>query len=294
MSDRDGTESERRVVLAVHDAVRDDMGDLPTVRPLPTRQLEQVDPFLLLNHHGPVEYPEGNDGLPFEPHPHRGMQTVTFIVDGDVKHKDNSGGESIIEKGGVQWMVAGEGVLHSEVSSEAFKREGGQLEILQLWVNLPKDKKNVEPSYAGLASQQIAEVEADDGDVLVRVIAGEYGGVSGPYEPLTDVELFWLEFQAGGEFDMRVPESKNIFCYVVDGDVTVNGESVSEMQLVEFGRTGEQVALEGSDESLVLWGTATPYDEPVVSQGPFVMNTQEEIQQAWEDLRAGKFGSWRV
>jgi redox-sensitive bicupin YhaK (pirin superfamily) len=270
------------------------MGGLPTVRPLPSRSLEQIDPFLLLNHHGPVTYEPKNDGLPFEPHPHRGMQTVTFIVDGDVKHKDNSGGSSIIEEGGVQWMVAGEGLLHSEVSSDDFKREGGDLEILQLWVNLPADKKDVSPDYAGLSAEDITEVETDEGRVRVRIVAGEFDGQQGPYEPLTDVELYWLDLDEAGTFETTVPSDKNIFCYVVDGRVTVNGESVDEMHLVEFGDTGDQITLDADEESLVLWGTATPYDEPVVSQGPFVMNTQDEIQQAWEDLRAGKFGTWKV
>ncbi len=144
-----------RSVLAVHPAHRDDIADLVTRRPVPGPDLEQVDPFLFLNHHGPQVYPPDNHGLPFGPHPHRGFETVTFILQGSLSHLDSGGHESVIEAGGVQWMTAGSGLVHAELSPEAFKRDGGPLEILQLWVNLPPALKMTEPRYTGVQKADI-------------------------------------------------------------------------------------------------------------------------------------------
>lgn len=284
-----------RTIEAIHPGRRADMAGLPTVRPLPTGELsqEEMDPFIFLNHHGPTEYPPDNQGLPFEPHPHRGMQTVTFIVDGDVLHRDNVGDEeSVIGPGGVQWMVAGSGLLHLETSSEEFKQQGGDLEILQLWVNLPRKHKSVEPTYVGLQSDDIPIVELDDGRVEAKIVAGSLGERDGGVEPLTDVEMYWLDFDESGEFSTEIEPSRNVFFYVVRGEVEVNGETVDEMSLVEFGDEGENVDVVAEESSLVLFGHATPYDEPIVARGPFVMNSEEEIQQAYQALRNGEFGTW--
>ncbi len=285
----------QRTIRTVHRAQRADMDNLPTVRPLPTSKLSQqdMDPFIFLNHHGPTQYPPGNDGLPFEPHPHRGMQTVTFIVDGDVLHRDNvSGEESIIEAGGVQWMVAGEGLLHLETSSERFQREGGDVEILQLWVNLPSEHKSVQPTYVGLQDGDIPVVKSDDGKTRTRVITGSVNGQQGAMEALTDVEMYWIDFDKQGVFETEIDASKRIFLYVVQGAVEVNGESVDAMNLVEFDDDGDHISMRATDDSLVLLGHATPYDEPIVARGPFVMNSAQEIEEAYRDLRSGGFGTW--
>ncbi len=281
-----------RTIEKVHRARRQDMQGLKTYRALPTDSLDQIDPFLLLNHHGPEEYPADNDGLPFEPHPHRGMQTVTFIVDGDIVHQDNAGFKDRIDKGGVQWMVAGSGLLHSEVSSEEFERDGGNLEILQLWINLPKADKDVDPAYFGYQDNDLPVATTDDGRVNIKIVAGSFGEHTSPMDPLTDVEMYWLDFDEQSRFDTNVDPSKNIFLYVVQGNITVNGRDVETRHLVEFGHYGDAVSISAEMPSLVLFGHATPYDEPVVSRGPFVMNTVGEIKQAYADLRAGKFGRW--
>lgn len=293
MSDTD--ESEFRTIETIHRARRADMAGLPTVRPLPNPELSQedLDPFIFLNHHGPTEYSPNNDGLPFEPHPHRGMETVTFIVDGDIRHRDNvTGDESVIGAGGVQWMTAGKGLLHSETSSDQFKKEGGPLEILQLWVNLPAEYKSVEPSYHGLSGDDIPAVELDEGRVSARVVAGTVDGTDGGVDPLTDVEMYWLNFDEDGRFETDVDASKHVFFYVVQGSVEVNGREVEATQLVEFGDEGERIAIEAGEESLVLLGHGTPYDEPIVARGPFVMNSQDEIDEAYRALRNGEFGTW--
>ncbi len=156
-----------RTVARLHPARRDDIGDLITRRPLPGADLPQVDPFLFLNHHGPQTYPPNNRGLPFGPHPHRGFETVTFILEGELSHADSGGGESIIGPGGVQWMTAGSGLIHAELSPESFKRDGGPMEILQLWVNLPSRLKMTAPNYVGLQAADIPKVALDDGRVTV-------------------------------------------------------------------------------------------------------------------------------
>ena len=162
-----------RKVRAIHDGVRDDIADLVTRRAMPTGSISNIDPFIFLNHHGPQTYRSPNGGLPFGPHPHRGFETVTFILDGDIAHSDTGGHESVIEAGGVQWMTAGSGLVHLESSSAAFKKRGGGMECLQLWVNLPASLKMTPPRYTGLQRQHIPEIQ-DDG-TTIRAIFRELG-----------------------------------------------------------------------------------------------------------------------
>ncbi|MBR9904243.1 MAG: pirin family protein, partial [Gammaproteobacteria bacterium] len=170
----DTTQSVRRVI-AQHPAKRDDIGDLTTRRPLPGPGLDQLDPFLFLNHHGPQTYPANNRGLPFGPHPHRGFETVTFILEGSLAHADSASHQSIIHKGGVQWMTAGSGIVHAEISPPEFLRDGGPLEILQLWVNLPARLKMSEPRYVGLQEASIPAIALPGGGEL-NLIAGQWQG----------------------------------------------------------------------------------------------------------------------
>src|SRR5512141_1643374 len=168
-----------KTVVAQHPAHRDDIGDLVTRRPLPGPKTEQVDPFLFLNHHGPQVYPPGNSGLPFGPHPHRGFETVTFILEGELAHMDTAGHASVIKAGGVQWMTAGRGLVHAEVSPEAFRRNGGPLEILQLWVNLPARLKMTQPRYVGLQRDDIPAYATADRQGTVHLVAGTWQGHEG-------------------------------------------------------------------------------------------------------------------
>ncbi len=160
-------------IKQIHQAAYHPIADLVTYSPLPNRIIKQIDPFLFLNHHGHQIYPAHNSGLPFGPHPHRGMQTVTFILKGDIMHQDSQGYKSVINEGGVQWMVAGSGLLHSEISSEKFKKEGGELEILQLWVNLPAKLKMTTPTYIGLQKEDIPSLRVNDKTTL-NLISGTY------------------------------------------------------------------------------------------------------------------------
>ncbi|MGP9663630.1 pirin family protein [Halomonas sp. AOP22-C1-8] len=278
-----------RRVTAQHPAHRDDIGDLVTRRPLPGPGLDQLDPFLFLNHHGPQVYPANNQGLPFGPHPHRGFETVTFILEGSLAHADSAKHQSVIHKGGVQWMTAGSGIVHAEISPAEFLREGGPLEILQLWINLPARLKMSEPRYVGLQQDSIPAIALPGGGEM-NLIAGEWGDTSGPIETLTNVFMSTLKLPAGVREQLPVAAGRQVFLYVVSGDVTVSGESTKPHQLVELDREGDSIVIEAASNAQLLFGHGDVIDEPVYSHGPFVMNTREEIVQAVEDYQAGKFG----
>lgn len=281
-----------RSIKKIHSAEYRPIADLITYSPMPTRSLDMIDPFLFLNHHGFQTYPTNNNGLPFGPHPHRGMETVTFILEGDIMHKDSSGHESVIQAGGVQYMTAGKGLIHAEVSSSDFKKKGGDLEILQLWMNLPAAKKMITPHYVGLQKEDIPVLELDEGKVKIQQLFGDWNGVSGAFKGNFSVSLSTIYLDKVGKFEKEIPATENIFFYIVRGKVNVNGQSVPFRNLVEFSNEGSTLAVQAEEDSVVILGHALPFNEPVVAQGPFVMNTQEQIYQAYQDYQTGKFGSW--
>ena len=280
-----------KTLLRSHASARDDIGDLVTRRPLPGAGIEQLDPFLFLNHHGPQVYPPHNRGLPFGPHPHRGFETVTFILQGELTHKDTGGHESVIHAGGVQWMTAGSGLVHAEVSSDAFKERGGPLEILQLWVNLPPQLKMSAPRYVGLQAADIPAVRARAGRVTVHLISGHWDGHEGAMKSLTGVFMSVVEMHAGARVTFPDLAGRSVFLYVVEGSIRIGGAEVLEHRLAELSPEGDSVQIEASADAKLLFGHADPIGAPVVSYGPFVMNTREEITQAVRDYQAGKFGS---
>jgi redox-sensitive bicupin YhaK (pirin superfamily) len=277
-----------RQVLNQYRAQRDDIADLVTRRPLPGPGLAQVDPFLFLNHHGPQTYRPGNTGLPFGPHPHRGFETVSFILEGEMAHLDSGGHESIIRAGGVQWMTAGSGLIHAEISPASFKRDGGPLEILQLWVNLPGRLKMSEPAYTGLQREDIPAVPVERG--IVNLISGSFGDERGPIESLTDVAMMTIELEASALIDLPAPSGRAVFFYVVAGSPSANGTPVKPHHLATFDTEGDTITVATEAPATILYGHADPIGEPVVSHGPFVMNTREEIVRAIEDYNAGLFG----
>jgi quercetin 2,3-dioxygenase len=272
-----------------HKAMRDDIADLTTRRPVPGAEVEQVDPFLFLNHHGPQVYPPRNRGLPFGPHPHRGFETVTFILTGELAHRDSAGHESVIKEGGIQWMTAGSGLVHAEISPEEFKREGGPLEILQLWVNLPPKLKMVPPRYIGLQKPEIPEVATPDGKGKVHLVSGSWNGRDGAMRPLFDVFMSTVELGAGGRVSFPGVAGRNVFLYVVRGAIEIAGEEGPHYHLLELSDDGDSVEIEAKTDAVLLFGHAEPIGAPVVSYGPFVMNTRDEIVQAIRDYEAGKF-----
>ncbi len=277
-----------RSIKAVHAAYRDDIADLITRRPVPGPGVDQVDPFLFLNHHGPQTYRPGNNGLPFGPHPHRGFETVTFILEGSLAHMDTGGHESIIHAGGVQWMTAGSGLIHAELSPPEFKRDGGDMEILQLWVNLPSTLKMTTPRYTGVQADGIPSIPAGEGTIL-HLVSGEHEGKTGPVDSLTGVFMSMVSLPAGADATLPAPKDRSVFFYVVRGNVSIGEAGAKAFDLVEFAHDGETITVSSSDGAFLLFGHADPIGETVVAHGPFVMNTEQEIRDAIADYQAGKF-----
>jgi redox-sensitive bicupin YhaK (pirin superfamily) len=273
-----------RTVRNLHRAERDDIADLTTRRPLPSRSIGELDPFLFLNHHGPQTYPPNNHGLPFGPHPHRGFETVTFILEGDLLHRDSAGHESVISAGGAQWMTAGRGLIHAELSSREFMDRGGPLEILQLWVNLPARLKMTEPRYVGVQEEAVPRISLEG--AKVSLISGELLGRKGPVESLTGVWMSTVSLGRGATVRLPAPRGRTVFLYVVRGALA----GIPAFHLVELEDDADEVELRSAEGATVLFGHALPLGEPVVAQGPFVMNTREEIVQAIRDYHAGLFG----
>jgi redox-sensitive bicupin YhaK (pirin superfamily) len=280
-----------RTLSSLHPAHRDDIADLVTRRPLPGPGLAQLDPFLFLNHHGPQVYAPNNRGLPFGPHPHRGFETVTFILEGNLAHYDTGGHESVIEAGGVQWMTAGSGLVHAEVSPPSFKREGGPMEILQLWVNLPARLKMTSPRYSGVQKDQIPSVALPNGAGELQLVAGTFEHAEGAIQSLTGVFMSVLHLRPGAAVELPAPGERTVFLYVARGRCTIAGVGIDKWRLARLNDDGESIALEAdaAEGAVLLFGHAEPIGEPVVSHGPFVMNSEAEIRQAILDYHAGKF-----
>lgn len=271
-----------RTVLRLHPGQRDDIGDLVTRNPR-----TGVGAFLFLNHHGPQLYPPGNRGLPFGPHPHRGFETVTFILDGELAHTDSAGHESVIRAGGVQWMTAGRGIVHAEISPDSFRREGGPMEILQLWLNLPARLKMSAPRYVGLQADAIPAVAADG--ATVHLVSGEWRGGVGPVESLTDAFMSFATLEPGAVLRFDRLAGRDVFLYAARGTIDVAGTAIPQWTLAELNE-GDSVTITAVTPALILFGHADPIPEPVVAHGPFVMNSVEEIRQAYADYQAGRFG----
>jgi redox-sensitive bicupin YhaK (pirin superfamily) len=190
-------------------------------------------------------------------------------------------------------MTAGSGLIHAEVSSSRFKKEGGPLEILQLWVNLPAKDKMTAPRYIGLQRDKIPTVTLDEGRAMVHAVSGSWAGTAGAVQPLADVQLAWLDLRAGARLTLPIAAARNIFFYVVRGHLQVNGTDTQALQLVEFNHDGDELAVEATTDAVLLLGHALPFNEPIVSYGPFVMNSEAEIQQAYRDYQRGAFGTWK-
>lgn len=280
-----------KTVQRLIDADAVPMGNqLVTYQPVPHAQLAYLDPFLLLHHTGPVKVASHGPGLPFGPHPHRGFETATFIFAGDMRHHDSRGHSNVTYPGGVRWMTAGRGIVHSEGLSKELQQAGGTIEYIQLWINLPARLKMESPAYQGVEQADIPQVTTADGKGQVSVVAGPYGSVNGPVASLTDIHATTIRLEPGGELPLTVDPKRTVLFYVLHGRATVSDQIVSDHTLVEFSADGTDITVEAQTETHILFCTGLPYNEPVVSQGPFVMNTQTEIMEAMRDYRMGKMG----
>ncbi len=248
------------------------------------------DPFLLLDYAGPHQFGPAEAKRGVGEHPHRGFETVTIVYQGELEHRDSSGSHGSIGPGDVQWMTAASGIVHEEFHSERFARDGGTLEMVQLWVNLPAQQKMSPPRYQGIVNSQIPQVELPDGAGMVRVIAGEFQGTCGPAKTFTSINVWDLQLNAEGEAQLRVPEGQTALLVVQAGAVRVNEEPMKAVELALLDREGEWVTLKTHSTARVLVLSGQPLNEPVVGQGPFVMNTRDQIREAIQDYQAGRMG----
>ena len=252
---------------------------------------EHISPFLLLDHAGPHAFAPSASRRGVGQHPHRGFETVTLVYEGELEHRDSSGGGGRIGPGDVQWMTAGDGILHEEFHSPDFSRKGGTLHMAQLWVNLPARDKRTAPAYQTLLAADIPHIDLPDGAGTLRVIAGDHAGQAGPARTFSPLDVWDLRLQPGRPVEMAVKAGRNTALVVLRGNVRLGtGEALREGQVALFDRRGDSLLLEAESDALVLLLNGEPLDEPIVGYGPFVMNSESEIQQALEDMRRGRFG----
>jgi hypothetical protein len=248
-----------------------------------------ISPFLLLDYAGPAEFPPSEQPRGVGEHPHRGFEAVTIVYQGELEHRDSAGNHGTIGPGDVQWMTAASGVVHEEWHERAFGRRGGTLEMVQLWVNLPAKDKMSPPGYQEIRDRQIPAVNLDGG--TARVIAGEFRGVKGPARTFTPVNLWDVRLKAGNRAEMTFPDGYTTLVLVLKGKAAMNSsETAGETDLAIFDRSGDRITVEASEDATLLVLSGEPINEPVVSYGPFVMNTQEEIRQAIRDYQSGRMG----
>jgi redox-sensitive bicupin YhaK (pirin superfamily) len=251
----------------------------------------ELSPFLLLDYAAPFQFEPGNGKRGVGGHPHKGFETVTVAYQGELEHRDSSGGGGKIGAGDVQWMTAGNGIVHEEFHSQDFTRKGGTLQMVQLWVNLRAKDKSAKPGYQTLLKAQIPDVALPHDAGSVRVIAGEYEGAKGAAKTFTPMNLWDVNLRAGKSAELPLPNGHTTTFLVLSGDVVVNGErEASEGDLAIFERAGDGITVQAKTDAKLLIMDGQPFDEPVVGHGPFVMNSRAEIQQAFEEYQLGKMG----
>jgi redox-sensitive bicupin YhaK (pirin superfamily) len=250
----------------------------------------EFDPFLLLDYAGPHNFASDEAKRGIGEHPHRGFETVTILYQGELEHRDSSGGHGTIGPGDVQWMTAASGIVHEEFHSRGFAKSGGTLEMIQLWVNLPAQNKQSPPKYQDLRDEQFPKVALPGNVGTARVIAGEFMGATGPASTFTPINVWDVHLAHQVKSELHVPEGHTLLLVIQSGSVTVNDTLVKTAELVHFARTGSVVMLEAQLASRLLILSGEPLGEPIVGHGPFVMNTRDEIHQAIHDYRAGLMG----
>jgi redox-sensitive bicupin YhaK (pirin superfamily) len=252
---------------------------------------ERISPFLLLDYAGPTTYGPREEPRGVGEHPHRGFETVTIVYQGSVAHRDSAGNSGVIGPGDVQWMTAASGVVHEEFHERQFTKQGGTLQMVQLWVNLPARQKMSPPKYQGIVAADIAEVALEGAAGKVRVIAGEFRDARGPAKTFTPINVWDVRLAANAKLELDLPSGHNVAVVVLEGKATVNGsKSIEDAQMALLDPEGEHVSIAANSDSKLLLLSGEPLGEPVVSHGPFVMNTGEEIYQAIKDFQSGRMG----
>ena len=255
--------------------------------------LTRFSPFILLDYNQPYYFEPSSIRKGVGSHPHRGFETVTFAYEGSVEHHDNKGNHGIIGPGDVQWMTAASGILHKEYHETEFSKSGGILHMIQLWVNLPKDKKMIEPKYQTLLKTNMGILKLDDNQGEISIISGMVNGVKGPAQTFTDINIYNVTLNNNGKVLLNEPSNFNTGILVLKGEVNINEDSIcKEGDFILFDNIEGIISVESiTKDALFIVLSGEPINEPVVSHGPFVMNTIEEIYQAYEDFENNKFGT---
>ena len=254
--------------------------------------MKRMSPFLLMDYAPPHYFPP-NNGAPrgVSSHPHRGIETVTIAYNGKVEHHDSSGGGGIIAEGDVQWMTSGSGILHKEYHEKNFGKKGGEMQMVQLWVNLPAKDKMTTPKYQNLNKKNFAKIELENKAGSIDIIAGEYDNRKGPASSFSPINLFSIDLNKGKGTNLSFDKSHNTGLLVIKGNITINNiEKIPTNHFVLFNNDGTEFTLRADENSIILVLSGEPIDEPIASYGPFVMNTNEEIKQTIDDFNSGKFG----
>jgi redox-sensitive bicupin YhaK (pirin superfamily) len=253
--------------------------------------MQRMNPFIMLDYNSTYKFPPSDKPKGVGVHPHRGFETVTIAYKGKVAHHDSSGGGGVIEEGDVQWMTAARGVLHKEYHEEEWSKTGGDFQMVQLWVNLPKKHKMSTPKYQGIKNKNINRHELDNNAGEVEVIAGRYKNTKGVASTFTPIHMFNAKLNSGGKVDFEFPAHYNTALLIIEGNVVINGkENTPTDHLALMANDGESFEIEATDDATVLVLSGEPIDEPIAAQGPFVMNTREELREAFNDFNEGKFG----
>jgi redox-sensitive bicupin YhaK (pirin superfamily) len=270
-----------------------DMGPIRLRQPFPTQHIESIDPFILLHHYGPYEISEDSNPFDLGPHPHRGFEPVTFLVQGEQLHRDSLGHESVVKAGDVQSTTAGRGIIHAEGPTKEFVKKGGTLEGIQLWLNLPAEKKMIEANYQHAAYEEFNVIISEDKKVDTRVIAGTLNGFYGKIATQTPVNAFMIDAKAEGKQTINFDTRQQGMLYLLSGKVLINASETLELdknQLLEFNQDGDRFSLEAETDSKLLFLSGEPIKETVATYGPYVMNSQTELLEAMRDYQMGKMG----
>ena len=269
------------------------MGPIQLRQPIPTRDIDNIDPFILLHHYGPYNISEQNNPFDLGPHPHRGFEPITFLVEGEQLHRDSLGNESIVKSGDVQWTTAGRGIIHAEAPTKAFVKKGGTLEGIQLWLNLPAEKKMISANYQHVKNEDFRVVSSKDDKVKIQIISGELEGIYGRIQTQTSVNAFMIDINKGGKHTIKIAKTHQSMIYLLKGEVVINDSKVlklDENQLIQFNQDGDGFSIECNETSKLLFLSGEPFNEKVTTYGPYVMNTQTEIMEAMRDYQMGKMG----
>jgi redox-sensitive bicupin YhaK (pirin superfamily) len=266
-----------------------DMGSFQVKQPLPTQKVPQISPFLLLHHFGPIKVEPGYDPIDLGPHPHRGFEPVTFLYQGGIRHKDSLGNEGILEAGDIQWMTAGRGIIHSERASDYFMENGGTIEGIQLWVNLPAQDKMTKPKYQEIRKNDIPVIA--ETKVTHRLISGQWNGQKGIVNTFSPMIIIQTSILSGGKTQIPIPENFNACIYILSGEIILNDNfDYLAGKMIYFTNMGDGIGIEGLAETEILVLCGEPIEEPLAQYGPFVMNSQTEIMEAMRDYQMGKMG----